>query len=268
MDDAAILREIARRIRDGITEAIADKPARDDGTAGPDDDRHQKDLLAQLAHELRTPLGAMISAAEIMAAQRLGPIDNPQYLAYAEDIATSGRHALAVVDRVLDGWRQPAPPAPFEFAELDLNRIVERMVSVLRPLARQRDQTIAVDLAPRLPHLIADATSLRQILLNLVTNATKYAKPASEISIATRYILDGPVILEIKDQGPGMSAAEVALARGERLPVDALPRGTGFGLPLVRTLAAANGAAFAIDSAPGTATAVTLTFAKDKVVPV
>jgi signal transduction histidine kinase len=268
VDDAAILREIARRIRDGMdrspSAAAAAAPADAPDSAG---EAREHDLIARLAHELKSPLSAMVAAAEVMAEERLGPIANAQYLGYATDIATSGRHALTVVDRVLQDWRQPGKPLALEFVQLDLNRLIERTASVLRPLVRERNQTIRTDLAPGLPHLIVDATSIRQILLNLLNNAAKYADLDSEIVITTSYLLDGPVVLEIADAGPGMSPDEIAYALGEAT-APGTPRGTGLGLPLVRQLAAANGAAVAIDSRKGSATRIKLKFAKDKVVPV
>lgn len=268
MDDAAILREIARRIRDGIDRATSPEP----GSASPEaasavGPTAEQDYLARLAHELKSPLSAMVAAAEMMAQQRLGPIENPQYLGYANDIATSGRHALTVVDRVLQGLRQPETPQALDFVQLDLNALVERTASVLRPLVRERGQTLRTALQPGLPHLIADATSLRQILLNLLSNAGKYADPDSEIAVATSSVLDGPITLEIADSGPGMSAAELSGALGTSSSRDSA-RGTGLGLSLVRELAAANGATMHIESAIGSGTRIRVTFAKDKVVPI
>lgn len=265
MDDAAILREIARRIREGMDAAGAN-PSGVQSADAPMAPDQQNETMARLAHELRTPLSAMVAAAEIMAGQQLGPIENAQYREYAENIAASGRHALTVVDRILHGWTSPEAAA-LDFVQLDLNRIAERTVTVLQPIARARGQTIVADLEPRLPHLIADATSLRQILLNLLTNAVKYADPASGIRVTTRSVLDGPVLLEVADEGPGMSDDALSAARGTA-PPRAAAQGTGLGLPLVRKLAAANGAAFAIERTTQGGTAVTLTFAKDKVIPV
>lgn len=266
MDDAAILREIARRIRDGMDRTSA--PMSDAASSADASEARERDLVARLAHELISPLSAMVAAAEMMAQERLGPIANTQYLGYASDIATSGRHALAVVDRILKDWRQPDAPAAMEFVQLDLNPLVERTASVLRPLMRERDQTIRTDLAPRLPNLIADATSVRQILLNLLNNAAKYANAGSEITISTSYILDGPIVLEVSDNGPGMSGAEISYALGTETDERGAARGTGIGLPLVRELAAANGATMAIASAQGGGTTISLTFQKAKVVPI
>lgn len=270
VDDAAILREIARRIRDGIDGTPPGQPAPPEAVPAAAEQR-EAELISRLAHELKNPLSAMVAAAEIMSTQRLGPMENATYLAYAQNIAESGRHALTIIDRTLKNWREPTAADPLEFVQLDLNGIVERTAAVLRPVARDREITIATQLEPRLPHLIADPTSLRQILLNLVINASKYAGAGGEITITTRYVVDGPVILQVNDTGPGMSAAQVAQAREPTTETQSRitpAQGTGLGLRLVHRLAAANGAAFDIESAPGLGTSVTLSFAKDKVVPV
>lgn len=269
MDDEAILREIARRIRDGM-ETPAPTAVRPDETApGPAgaDDRGAV-VMARLAHELRTPISAMTAAAELMASQRLGPIENAKYLSYAEDIAASGRHALSVIARVLHDWQQPEAVRRLEYVQLDVNRLVARLASILQPLARERNLTLSTELEPKLPHVIADATAVRQILLNLLANAIRYATPASAVALITTSVLDGPVSVRIADEGPGMTPAQLAAARGQTSATSPPPRGTGVGLPLVRQLAAANGAAFAIDSSPGGPTIATLSFPKDKTVPV
>lgn len=225
------------------------------------------ELLSRLAHELRSPISAIVSAADVMAQQRLGALANPQYLAYAENIAASGRHALAVIERVLDDWDRMDATANLDFVELDLNGLVERTVSVLRPLLRERGHQIVTHLQDRLPHVIADATSLRQILLNLLNNAAKYAIEGSDVTVSTTYELAGPVVLMVSDPGPGMSPEAIATALSDR-PASPSVQSGGLGLPLVRRLAAANGATFAIDSTTGSATTISISFPNNKVVPV
>ncbi len=235
----------------------------------------ESNLIAQIAHELKSPLGAIVAAAEMMAEQRLGPMQNEQYRVYAQNIASSGRHALEVLARALEDWRQLAEPAPLSFVELDLNAIVERTVSALQPLARERGQTIAASLEEGLPHLIADATSLRQILINLVMNGVRHAGDGARISVETSSVLDGPVSLRISDTGPGLDQAQIAKLTGEgperldsAVALEGLGLKGGLGLKIVGRLAAANGASIQADSRRGEGTRITIAFGKDKVVPV
>ena len=179
MDDAAILREIARRIRGGMDAAGAGHAAEGCNTSPATPQAREAashvGLIEQLAHELRTPLGAMVAAAEVMAEQRLGPIASELYRGYAANIAASGRHALAIVDRMAAEGSASNGQDALDFVELDLNHIADRIAAVLAPLAHKRGQTISLDLASGLPRVIADATSVRQILLNLLSNAVKHA---------------------------------------------------------------------------------------------
>ena len=214
-----------------------------------------------------------------MRDERLGAIGNERYRGYASDIHDSARHALAVINSMLGrsaagaatgtGRREAAEPQLF--AQLDLNAIVEGTVSGMRPLADNAAVAVSARLRPRLPNVIADPVSVRQILLNLLTNAVKFTAGGGAVTVTTRYALDGPVEIVVADTGAGMSAADIARSLSTDAPPQRAPReggGLGIGLPLVRLLAEANGATIAIDSAPGAGTAVVVAFAKNRVVPV
>ena len=214
--------------------------------------------IARLAHELKTPLSANAAAAEIMRDERLGPIGSEKYRGYASDIYDSARHALGVIAHMLEAARGDDTPAQLSFAEVDLDDLIRGVVSAMMPLAGDAGLVLAAQVGARLPHVVADPTSVRQMLLNLITNAIKFTPAGGEIHVSARYLGDGPVTLEVCDNGPGLDATAEHAAR----------KGLGLGLPLVRAMAAANGADLVIDSAPGQGTAVRIAFRKDRVVPV
>ena len=214
-------------------------------------------LDAWLAHELRTPLSAVIAYAEILKNEHFGPLANPRYQSYARDIYDSARHALGVVDSMLRGDRARSALPALAFADLDPVGVVESCLTVARPLAERAGLELGVELAPRLPRIVADELSLRQMLLNLLANAIKFARAGDRVTVAVAYDADGPLTISVADTGPGMTDAPKAE-----------PAGLGLGLPLTRALAAANGALLTIESAPGRGTQVTISFAKDRVVPV
>jgi signal transduction histidine kinase len=112
--------------------------------------------------------------------------------------------------------------------------------------------------------VVADELSLKQMLLNLITNAIKFARPGDRVTVGVAYDLDGPLRFAVADTGPGMSLSPAA----EGGPGYVKKAGLGIGLPLTRALAEANGAALLIDSQPGRGTCVTIAFGKDRVVPV
>jgi two-component system cell cycle sensor histidine kinase PleC len=277
--DAETLELIARRIREtAATRApAADLEPPDDAAAepaptassAPDPAGAARADVARLAHELKTPLSAIAAAAEIMRDERLGPLGSDRYRDYAADICDSARHALALIASMLrHPARGPEPPA-LAFAEIDVNALAERSASAMRPLFAQAGLELTTVLEPRLPHVIADAVSLRQIVLNLLTNALKFGGRGVQVEVATRYDIDGPVTVSVRDTGPGMSEASLGQAReGGPATLRGEPDGLGIGLSLVRALAEANGARVAIESAPRRGTRVEIIFGKDRVVPI
>jgi two-component system, cell cycle sensor histidine kinase PleC len=214
-------------------------------------------LDAWLAHELRTPLSAVIAYAEVLKNEHFGPLSNPRYRSYARDIYDSARHALGVIDSMLRGDKTRSALPSLAFADIDPAGVVEKCLTVARPLAERAGLALGVELAPGLPRIVADELSLRQMLLNLLANAIKFARAGDRVSVAVAYDVDGPLTIAVADTGPGI--ADAPKSEGTSL---------GLGLPLTRALAAANGAALAVESAPGRGTRVTISFGKDRVVPV
>jgi signal transduction histidine kinase len=227
-------------------------------------------LDAWLAHELRTPLSAVIAYAEILKDEHFGPIANARYKGYARDIYESARHALGVVDSMLRGGASRSVVPPLAFAELEPVRVVESCLTVARPLAERAGLILGTQYAPHLPRIVADEQSLKQMLLNLLANAIKFARRGDRVTIAVGYEGDGALRISVADTGPGMASSSEqmpsALA-GDR-PGAARPEGAGLGLglPLTRALAAANGAALVIESETGQGTCVTISFGPDRIV--
>jgi signal transduction histidine kinase len=224
--------------------------------------------LARLAHEVRTPLGAAIAYAELLKDEHLGPIGDARYREYAQHIYDSARLALSVVE----GMLAPLLLAPggtdmpeLAFRDLDPAEVIDTCMAVARPLAERAGLDLTAHCEAGTPHVIADEVSLKQMLLNLITNAIKHARPGDRIALRAAYEADGSLHLEVADTGPGMSATAAGISVG---PAPLPPGRGGIGLPLTRALAEANGAALIVDSTPGRGTRVTIAFGKDRVVPV
>lgn len=291
MDDRATLREIARRIREG-TEALSagagDAPVtsantalkpRDPGLSRIEPGRSAAEkpheqlqtefspaALAELAHELKTPLSAIAAASEIMKDERLGAIGNDRYRGYAADIHDGARHALEVIERLLVGaaaGTQTETRAAGGPTAVDINAIARSCISSIAPLVEAKGIVIGANVSTRPALVVADATSVRQMILNLLTNAVKFCRAGDRVTVATRTSPSGDVRIEVRDTGPGMSKAELEAVREARQPSPQRWReggGFGLGLPLVRKLAEANDARLDIDSRPGHGTVAAITF--------
>lgn len=221
-------------------------------------------MVRRLAHELKTPVSAIVTAAEIMKDERLGPIGDDRYLRYARDIHASARHALDVIERLLGEKTSPSPSREFSFTEVDLAILIANLASSFELLARERDVSIGIDIPAELPRVVADATSLRQIVLNLLANALKFTPGGGHVEISATTTAAGPLVLAVTDTGPGISDAEIArLAAGIEAPSSDVKRpgaGLGIGLPLARTLAEANGASLEIETGRKQGTRVAVVF--------
>jgi signal transduction histidine kinase len=272
-EDAATMKKIARAIRTGFArQKDASAPAAGNAQEGnetpaaaPADGAAH---VSRLAHELRTPLSAIVVAAEIIKDERLGAMANERYRSYAADIHDNARHALGVIDRLLGDSAPEDAAGRIEAVKLDLNAVAESSVSAMRPLAEEAGLSLAQELHSRLPRVIADAMTVKQILFNLLANAVKFTKSGGEVRVVTGLGFDRSVFVAVQDTGPGMSPEQIARALDTEEP----PRlerkeagGLGIGLPLAQSLAKANGARLEIDSVPGEGTAVALIFPKDRV---
>jgi signal transduction histidine kinase len=266
--EANSLGQIARRIREkSLIQANSVGPARPAAVAAA---RHEDDALANLAHELRTPLAAVIALAEIMTEEHLGPLPNERYRGYLRDIRDSARHGLALVDGLLQ--RDGAAEGEIEAicSEVDLNETALSCLATMQPLASKAEITLSTSLDENLPRVVADARCVKQILLNLLSNSVKYAGRGANVTVRTAYELAGQAWIEVADNGPGI-APEIAASALDQVPRPAAAgshASSGLGLPLSRRLARANGAHLEIESGAASGTLVRVVFAKDRIVPV
>jgi two-component system cell cycle sensor histidine kinase PleC len=225
--------------------------------------------LAKLAHELRTPLSAIVALAEIMKEERLGPMENARYLGYVGDIYDCARHVLSVASAMLEHESVKDGLLPVEPIEIDVNAMAASCVSAVRPLAEQAGVRLETRLQPGLPSLLADRRNLMQILFNLLANALKFTPRNGTITVTTSHDSGRSLEIVVADSGAGMSEAEIARAMASTIaaaPQAGERSGVGYGLPLAKALAEANGAVLAIDSALGSGTRVSLAFSPDHII--
>jgi PAS domain S-box-containing protein len=229
----------------------------------------KSEFLANISHELRTPLNAILGFSEVMRSQRFGALANQKYLGYANDIHESGEHLLSLINDLLDLSKVEAGKLELNFTSVNVASLVEQCLGVLQEHAAAAQVVLRKTLPAGLPNVVADQRSVKQILLNLISNAIKFTDPGGQVIVSARVSKAGELKVSVKDTGIGMSEAELAAAvqpfkRIESPGRDQVP-GTGLGLPLSRALAEANRASFAISSEPRKGTLVEITFPTTRV---
>ncbi|PSC04570.1 PAS domain-containing sensor histidine kinase, partial [Alsobacter soli] len=226
----------------------------------------KSDFLAKISHEVRTPLSAIIGFAEVMIEERFGPIGNERYLEYLRDIHASGGHVISLINDLLDLSKIEAGKFDLNFVSVDANEIVSRSVAMLQPQASAARVVLRTSLSQRLPRVVADERSLRQIVLNILSNAVKFTDPGGQVIVSTAFTDRGEVALRVRDTGIGMTEKEIETALEPFRQVAGSARGgTGLGLPLTKALVEANRASLTIRSAKDSGTLVEVTFPTTRV---
>ena len=223
-------------------------------------------FLANMSHELRTPLNAIIGFSEILSEQIFGKLGNPRYVEYSTDIMRSGRHLLDVINSVLDLSKSEAGKMELKPQAIDLADVLQDCVRIVREqCAEARLDLRVLGLDQELP-VFGEAAKLRQIFLNLLSNAAKFTEADGCIVLSASS--DGETVsATIADTGIGMSPGDVQVALTAFGQVDnRLERkyeGTGLGLPLAKSFVELHGGSLHIESAVGQGTKVTVRLARN-----
>jgi signal transduction histidine kinase len=226
----------------------------------------KSDFLAKISHEVRTPLNAVIGFSEVMMEERFGPIGNERYRDYIKDIHASGAHLLSLINDLLDLSKIEAGKLELTFTGVALNDLTQQCVAIMQPHANRERIIIRTSLPQALPQVVADARSVRQIVLNLLSNSIKFTSAGGQVIVSTALDDSGDVVLRVRDTGIGMSAQDLVTALEPfRQVATAVRGGTGLGLPLTKALAEANRASFQIKSAPKEGTLVEIAFPATRV---
>lgn len=208
-------------------------------------------FLATMSHELRTPLNAIIGFSELLKAQALGPVGNPRYIDYASDINQSGTHLLSLINDVLDFSKVEAGRLVLHEELVDVSDLLRGCVRLMSQKAVESEIEITTNLPDESILATLDHRRIKQIALNLLSNALKFTLQGGKIEITLTRREDG-IAITFSDNGVGMSPEQIPLALETFGQVDSglnrKQEGTGLGLPLCRLLTEAHGGRLEIES--------------------
>ena len=222
----------------------------------------KSDFLASLSHELRTPLNAVIGLCDLIATD---PDENAMRQSYAHDIAAAGWHMLSLVNDILEFSRIEAEGAPFHPEPLGLREPLEEALRMVAAFARSRDIILTHNFAWPEARVYGDRLRLKQVVLNLLTNAVKFTQAGGMVTLSLAHAPDGQVAIAVGDTGIGMAAADIPRALtpfGQIVPADGQSQeGTGHGLPISKALVERHGGTMIVESTVGVGTCVTVRLA-------
>lgn len=221
----------------------------------------KSDFLANMSHELRTPLNAINGFSDIMKKEMFGPLGDPRYKEYVNDILFSGQHLLSLINDILDMSKIEAGKMTLHADALQINDIISQVVRIVRGRAEESRLKLIFDNTD-MPEIEADHRAIKQVLLNLMTNAIKFTPEGGTVRVETIGKQSG-IIVKVIDSGIGISQEDIdRLAK----PFEQIEskhskqhEGTGLGLALSKSLIELHGGNFLMESVVGEGTTVTFT---------
>jgi two-component system cell cycle sensor histidine kinase PleC len=207
-------------------------------------------FLATMSHELRTPLNAILGFSEVLESELYGAHAVPAYRDYARDIRASGHHLLTLINEILDLSRVEAGRYELKEESVSLVGVAQDCRHLLALRAQKRDIELIEIVEPALPRIWADERAIRQIVLNLLTNAIKFTPQGGRVTLKVGWTGVGGQYLSIRDNGPGIPQEEIAVVmspfgRGALAQKNA-EEGSGLGLPIVKGLVELHGGRFVL----------------------
>lgn len=218
-------------------------------------------FLANMSHELRTPLNAIIGFSDLMKNRIFGQLGSDQYDQYAQDINTSGHHLLELIDGILDLSKVEAGKLDPVFEPVDVGELLGECLRYFTVAGAEAGVSLEIDI-PELPVCItADRRMLRQVLLNLISNALKFTEAGGQVTVSVM-VRDGAAVIRVNDTGIGIAPEDMSKVMEPFGQVEGgLNRrfdGTGLGLPLSEALVTVLEGSLSIESTVGVGTAVTI----------
>lgn len=225
--------------------------------------RTKSEFLANMSHELRTPLNAIIGFSEFIQHIAASGQPSDKTSEYASHIAGAGRHLLNIISDILDISKIESGTFTLTKEVCDLRELIDACVVLIEPRIREKKQVLEVKADPSLPQIPVDLRRIKQVLINLLSNAHKFTAEGGRVVLVATSTPDGGATIAVADTGIGMTKEQVeqamtpfgqiqsSYARGHE--------GTGLGLPIASALTKLHGGEFQIYSEPGKGTTVFFT---------
>src|SRR5262249_34120295 len=197
---------------------------------------HKSEFLANMSHELRTPLNAVIGFSEVLLDRMFGELNDKQ-AEYLQDILSSGRHLLSLINDILDLSKIEAGHMELELSSVDLPMAFDNALTLVRERAGRHGIALGLDLDPAVGQIVGDERKIKQVLLNLLSNAVKFTPEGGRVTIGAAKN-DGRVEISVRDTGIGIAAEDQQAIFEEFRQVGTdyarKREGTGLGLALAK----------------------------------
>ena len=258
-DLAAEFNKMAAQLEEyttGLEKMVADKTAQLELA-----NRHKSEFLANMSHELRTPLNAVIGFSDVLKEQYFGPLNDKQQ-EYVRDINESGQHLLSLINDILDLSKIEAGRMDLDLSRFNLPAAIDNALVLVREKAHRHNLQIKSTIGADIGDMVADERKLKQILINLLTNAVKFSHPGGWVLVAASRGTS-EVMISVKDSGLGIAPQDQAAIFEEfhqlRTSVCAKQEGTGLGLALTKRFTELHGGRIWVESDVGKGATFTFT---------
>lgn len=223
--------------------------------------RHKSEFIAHISHELRNPLNAISGFSEIMTEEMFGPLGHERYHAQARTIYTASQHLLGIVNNLLDLAKAESGKTELADERVQIRTVVQETIELFSKQASDAGVTLKSDVAPDVPELQSDPGKIRQILINLVSNAIKFTASGGQVTIsAKRDKVSGVLLLVISDTGVGVAPEDLEriMQPYVQVPHPSKAAGTGLGLPITKQFVEMLGGTLEVQSEVGKGTTFTV----------
>ncbi len=223
--------------------------------------RHKSEFLANMSHELRTPLNAITGFSEVLLERMFGEI-NPKQTEYLQDILSSGRHLLSLINDILDLSKIEAGRMELTTASFHLPLAVDNAITLIKERATRHGIGLDIDIDPALGEFVGDERKIKQVLLNLLSNAVKFTPEGGRIGVKAA-LADGGVEISVSDTGIGIALQdqEAIFEEFRQVGSDEARKveGTGLGLTLTKKFVEMHGGRIWVESEMGKGSTFTFT---------